>query len=269
MSAVLTDHRSNIRLAVQPGQSQVSVLINGAQYQGVLVNQSSEGFGLLVLRGLSVDEGHHIRVVSDEAVHECLVCFRRLEDNHQYLGLRRVADVAFVDKPKKKKTPSWFRDSIGQGLVPFAITGCGVLACVLCVWNDPQGKTAEDRAAEQQARSISQIPGDMAPTGEQLANRERLREQARDSGGSTRLSGAFFSRLTGRDQIALNQTLAGHGLDWDGLVAELALSSSQQESIIRLLTSGSSGSPAAARMQLRSVLSRPQKTKADLLAANL
>ena len=103
VSAVLTDQRSNIRLAVQPDQSQVTVIINGAQYQGVLVNQSSEGFGLLVLRGLSVDEGDHLRVVSDEVVHECLVCSRRLEDNHQYLGLRRVADVAFVDKPKKKK----------------------------------------------------------------------------------------------------------------------------------------------------------------------
>ena len=139
----------------------------------------------------------------------------------------------------------------------------------MCVWNDPHEKTAEDRAVEQRARSISQIPDDMAPTDEQLANRERLREQARDSGSSTHLSGAFFSRLTGRDQIALNQILARHGLDWDGLVAELALTSAQQESIIRLLTSGSFGSPAAARMQLRSVLSRPQKTKADLLAANL
>jgi hypothetical protein len=269
VSAATTEQRRNIRLAVQPDHAKVTVMVDGAQHQGVMVNQSSEGFGLLILRGLRLDEGHHIRVVSEDAIHECLVCHRRPEDNYQHIGLRRVADVPFVERPKKKQAKRWFRYGAGGGLVSCIVLGSGILACILCVWNGPPEKTAEDRAAEQQARAASQIPDDMAPTDDQLENRERLRQQARDPGSSTRLSGAFFSRLTGRNETALSQTLAGHGLDWDGLVAELALSSSQQDSIIRLLTSGSSQSPATARMQLRSVLNRPQKTKVDLLAARL
>jgi len=269
VSAVMTEQRRNIRLTVQSDHAQVTVMIDGVQHEGVMVNQSSEGFGLLVLRGLRLDEGHHIRVVSENAIHECLVCHRRPEDNYQHLGLRRVADVPLVERPKKEQGKRWFRYGAGGGLASCVILGVGILACIWCVWNGPPDKTAEDRAAEQQARAASQIPDDMVPTDDQLENRERLRELARNPGNSTRLSGAFFSRLTGRDETALSQTLAGYGLDWDGLVAELALSSSQQASIIRLLTSGNSESPASARMQLRSVLNRPQKTKVDLLAARL
>ena len=137
MSAVMTEQRRNIRLTVQSDHAQVTVMIDGVQHEGVMVNQSSEGFGLLVLRGLRLDEGHHIRVVSENAIHECLVCHRRPEDNYQHLGLRRVADVPLVERPKKEQGKRWFRYGAGGGLASCVILGVGILACIWCVWNGP------------------------------------------------------------------------------------------------------------------------------------
>lgn len=268
MSAVMTEQRSNVRLAVKPDHAQVTVMLDGEQHQGVLVNQSSEGYGLLVLRGLRVDSGHPLRVVSDDAIHDCVVCHKHPEDNYQHLGLRRIADVPFVERPKKKHATRWFRDGMSGGILSGVVLGFGLLACALCVRNGVPEETVQDEAAARRAHLAAQIPDDMVPTEEQMKNRERLQEIARNPGESTRLSGIFFSRLTGRSQSSLVNSLASQSLNWDNLVAQLELSSSQQESILRLLTS-SPASPATARGQLRGILSRTQKSTVDRLAAGL
>lgn len=269
MTATALEQRKNIRLAVHPDNAQVSVLVNGAQQQGVLVNQSSEGFGLLVVRGLRIDSGHSVRVVSDDGVHECQVCHSRPEDNYQLLGLRRVADIPFVERPQKQQSKRYFRYGMGGGLASCVVLGGGILACMWCVWNGPPDKTAEERAAEQKALAAQQRPDDMAPSDEQLENRERLRELAESGGNSTSLSEAFFSRLTGTSGKALRQKLMQRGLNWNGLIEELSLTSSQQDSVQRLLTSTNPGSPATARNQLRGILNGSQKAKVDRLAAEM
>ena len=259
------EKRRAIRLGVQPDQAQVKVMVNGVQEPGVLVNQSSEGFGLMLQRGQRFDPGHPIRVVSNDGVHECRVCHIRPDDGYQVLGLERIADVPFMERPKKAKGKRWFRYGVGGGMFSGLVLGAGVLGCIWCVWNGPPERTAEERAVEQQATVEQQSP----KTDEQQANRERLLELAQSSGTSTNLSAAFFSRLTGHSPTALQPRLASQGLDWDTLTDQLALSAAQQDRIRRLLTSGTATTPATARAQLRSILNGPQKSKVDALAAKL
>lgn len=262
------EQRKNIRLGVQPDQAQVTVLIDGAQQPGVLVNQSSEGFGLMLQRGTRIDPGHPVRVVSSDGVHECRVCHIRPDDGYQLLGMQRITDVPFIERPKKHQAKRWFRHAMGGGLASCVVLGLGVMGCVWCVWNGPPEKNAEDRAAEQQT-AAGQSPGDLASTEDQLENRERLLELAQSSDSSSSLSAAFFSRLTGYSAAGLKPKLTQRGLDWNSLTKELALSSTQQDSIRRLLTSSTATTPATARAQLRSILNGPQKSKVDRIAADL
>lgn len=260
MTATMEKRRA-IRLGVQSDQAQVKVMVNGVQEPGVLVNQSSAGFALMLQRGQRLDPGHPIRVISNDGVHECRICHIRPNDGYQMLGLERIADVPFMERPKKAKAKRWFRYGMGGSMISAIVLGSGVLGCVWCVWNGPPEKGAEEKAAEQQAEAPS--------AEEQQQNRDRLRALAESSGASTDLSAVFFSRLTGFSASALQPRLANQGLDWDTLTEELALSASQQDRIRRLLTSGTATTPATARAQLRSILNGPQKSRVDGLTAAL
>lgn len=106
------ERRTHKRLPIPVDRAQAMVVIGRREYRAIVADMSSSGYGLLMLRGVPVEQGGKLRIVTEEGISECEVIYTRNEENFLHVGTRRLSEVPFTELPRFRKASQFFRQSI-------------------------------------------------------------------------------------------------------------------------------------------------------------
>ncbi len=267
MPAIAEEKRDAKRLVAPSDRAQAFVIIDGEEHDAVVSDVSASGFGLLLFRGLHLPVGSVLRLISDDSVHDCEVIHTRPEDSFQYVGVRRLADAAMTDVSQ-----FWFGQMFarnGSFACPFALISgllcvlLSVLALMLYLDISPFGNATGGDGSD--ASAVALTSEERALAFEYRKEQARLRREAvtrsRSEAGSRESS--IFDFFTRESRAA--ETLVGNrDLDWNEVAIELALSESQEKSMVEILSATGDGARqrvATAKAKALKLLTSEQRAR--------
>ncbi len=221
----MSDRRNCHRFVVEPDRAQVTFVAGSARAQAYLADESANGMGLLVLRGLSFEVGRTVFVEVNDVVHECEVVRIVAEDLYQHIGVRRIREHFEIPLPILGKTQKWFKDSISTSnpllfigiVVGFSGMIIGALSFIgIGGSNKKLGEQAIHNVREAAPLTEAQIVAEKAQAAAKEAA-EFLALQAEQQ----------------REQAAVLLTGTGD-FSWNALVDQLGLSWNQQRQLLKL-----------------------------------
>jgi|GEM_PF-5037812 len=256
---MLSERRKAHRFVVDPDRAEVTVVVGSSRTAGVLVDLSSSGMGVLVLRGLPLAPGQVIQVEVENVVHDCEVVECVVEEMYQRVGVRRLQEHFDMPDPMQailKKTGPSDMSAVGTAL---AITlGLCVAALSFGVFQslDLGGPTDPAQKPIANAR--------------ELEMRQRVSTEAeriaQEKDRALREAGAETAARTQQYQEQAAVLLTGSGdFSWSSLVTHLRLSSGQQRDLINLVETGTTTSsrltPSELRERATDLLSEAQRRR--------
>ncbi len=267
MSTLANETRTAKRYVAPSERAQAIVLIDGEEHDAVVSDVSASGFGLLLFRGLHVPAGTVLRLVADEAVHECEVVHTRPEESFQYVGVRRLTDAAMTEVSLFSFGTLLSKNgSFACPLTIFSFVICLGLGTVgISIYLDvnpfeawfvepDDGETTAALTSEERARAF-EYRREQARLRRENALRARMNHGTAEPG---------FLDFFQRESRAAKSLVGNRDLDWGDLTVELGLTEDQEKSMVDILSgsgAGSQRSSAAAKSRALKLLSTEQRTR--------
>lgn len=256
---MLSERRKAHRFVVDPDRAEVTVVVGASRTAGVLMDLSSSGMGVLVLRGLSLTPGQVIKIEIEDVVHDCEVVECVVEEMYQRVGVRRVQEHFEMPDPMqailKKAGPN---DMSAVGTVLTVTLGLCVAALSFGAFQslDLGGPPGPAQKPIANAREL-ELRERVSTEAERIAKeKERvLREAAAEAAARSQQY---------QDQAAVLLTGSGD-FSWSSLVSQLRLSSGQQRDLIQLVEAGTTMpnrlTPNELRQKATELLSEAQRRR--------
>lgn len=251
----MSERRKAHRFVVDPDRAQVTVKAGSSCTSAVMTDMSSNGIGLLVLRGLHLDAGQVIKVEIDDVVHDCEVVQCMAEEMFQRVGARRLKEHFDMPDPMKEIIErSSGGDMSAVGSVLTITLGLCVAALIFGVI---QLVDFENLGAS------SKNPGLASPEVRErvISEAERIKQEKERA---IREAAAELKARAQQNEEQAAVLITGTGdFSWSALVSQLRLSKTQQRDLLQLIETGTNGtrrlSPFELRQQANALLTDSQR----------
>ncbi|MFP6766105.1 MAG: hypothetical protein VB858_20905, partial [Planctomycetaceae bacterium] len=224
------------------------VVIRKKEFRAVIADTSASGFGLLMLRGIELESGHRLRVVTSEGITEGEVSYTRCEENFLYVGVRRLSEVPFVEMPRCGRARRYFRQALPTAS-PLIFLGVvlGFTSVVIGMVVVVDVAAALKRDQTRGTRGVTEV---IAGVSEKVSPREAV---AVEVTGILHEAGRSLDELQASHVQQMSRLLDGTGREWDELADELKVTSDQKAAIAAALNASGQG---AVQLETRSRLMR-------------
>ena len=258
------NRRSHTRLPVPHDRAQAMVVIRRREFRAVISDMSASGFGLLLLRGVELEVGSQLRVVTSEGITECEVAHTRCEENFLYVGVKRLSEIPFVEMPVRGHARRYFRQVMSTASplillgVVFGFTSV-VIGMVVVVDVASALDVDQKRAVRNVADVIEEIPEKVVPREVVAVEVTEILNRA----------GRNLEALQAPHTRQLSRLLDGTGREWGELADELGVTSEQNEAIAAALDeSPQETAELETRTRLMALLTASQRNRLSEILAS-
>jgi hypothetical protein len=247
------------RYSVQSERADGVVSFDGLEHDAVIADTSATGFGLLMMRGVHLEVGQTVRLMANDALHECEVAYIQPEEAFLHVGVKRLSDTPMVELKVFHMGRALYKPKAGgMSFLIFIGVIVGFSGMFISVATVMGFKRNNEGFGPTVNSTETHNGGSRAQSGVSL--KERIEQQKKRALlGSRQLeqAGDSLSSDLRRQQAAIRKLVNGSSLSWDKLSETLGLSSSQQRQLLDVLNSGSD------RESALDILSADQRRKLD------
>lgn len=275
---VARNKRRSKRIPALPDRAQILVVVEGQEHRAVMVDQSSDGFGVYVLPGVPIQTGVRLQVICDEGIHVCDVMHMRHENDFEYLGLKRVETLPLLETPRRAKQRRWYKVTISSkppvGFIAFSFVLAFACTAGFLAGRPYLEKILGGRTSQKKMQSaVERMNASRKRANEAAADvaslKDRLTKKSDASSHPALTPQAAL--LSQQQQTALLRLFGPKPPSWSDLVRRVELNADQEARLPTLaganLAAREAPSRAIAQARVNSILSEPQRVAFARLVA--